>query len=117
MGWPSRECRDATSKPMRKPGIGAGATRFKKKSQDFPQLAIELLASCATLRGTSPRTLPIRPLNSRLSAFPPNRSFAMSSGWIVLGLIVVLVLFAMGAYNRLVTLSQRVNQAFADIDV
>ena len=41
----------------------------------------------------------------------------MSSGWIVLGVIVVLVLFAFGAYNRLVALSQRVNQSFADIDV
>jgi LemA protein len=41
----------------------------------------------------------------------------MSTGWIVLGVIVILVLFAFGAYNRLVTLSQRVNQAFADIDV
>src|ERR1700758_667917 len=39
------------------------------------------------------------------------------SGWIVLGILVVLVFFAFGAYNRLVTLSQRVNQAFADIDV
>src|SRR5215467_5200904 len=41
----------------------------------------------------------------------------MSTGWIILGVIVILVLFAFGAYNRLVTLSQRVNQAFADIDV
>src|SRR5271154_6645746 len=41
----------------------------------------------------------------------------MSTGWIVLGVIVVLVLFAFAAYNRLVALSQRVNQAFADIDV
>src|ERR1700726_4690283 len=41
----------------------------------------------------------------------------MSSGWIVLGVIVILVLFAFGAYNRLVALSQRVGQAFADIDV
>ena len=41
----------------------------------------------------------------------------MSSGWIVLGIIVILVLFALGAYNRLVALSQRVGQAFADIDV
>src|SRR6202034_433136 len=39
------------------------------------------------------------------------------SGWIVLGVFVVLVLFAFAAYNRLVTLSQRVNQAFADLDV
>jgi LemA protein len=37
----------------------------------------------------------------------------MSTGWIVLGVIVILVLFAFAAYNRLVTLSQRVNQAFA----
>src|SRR6201992_415314 len=41
----------------------------------------------------------------------------MSTGWIVLGVIVVLVIIAFGAYNRLVTLSQRVNQAFADSGV
>ncbi len=41
----------------------------------------------------------------------------MSSGWIVLGVIVLIGLFVMAAYNRLVTLSQRVSQAFADIDV
>jgi len=41
----------------------------------------------------------------------------MSTGWIVLGVIVILVLFAFGAYNRLVALSQRVGQAFADVDV
>src|SRR4030081_2373202 len=41
----------------------------------------------------------------------------MSSGWIVLGIVVVLVLFAFAAYNRLVALGQRVGQAFADIDV
>ena len=41
----------------------------------------------------------------------------MSTGWIVLGVIVILVLFAFAAYNRLVALGQRVNQAFADIDV
>ncbi|EKS29022.1 LemA family protein [Afipia felis] len=41
----------------------------------------------------------------------------MSSSWIIIGIIVLLVLFAFGAYNRLVALSQRVNQAFADIDV
>src|ERR1700755_903574 len=39
------------------------------------------------------------------------------SGWIVLGIIVVLVLFAVGAYNRLVAMNQRVGQAFADVDV
>src|SRR5256886_13394993 len=41
----------------------------------------------------------------------------MSSGWIVIGILVIVVLFAFGAYNRLVALSQRVGQAFADIDV
>src|SRR5438105_12609779 len=41
----------------------------------------------------------------------------MSTGWIILGVIVVIVLFAFGAYNRLVALSQRVSQSFADIDV
>src|ERR1700758_4985735 len=41
----------------------------------------------------------------------------MSSGWIVLGIIVVLVIFVFSMYNRLGTLGQRVNQAFADIDV
>ena len=41
----------------------------------------------------------------------------MSTGWIVLGVLVILVLFAFAAYNRLVALSQRVGQAFADIDV
>src|SRR5689334_25247754 len=41
----------------------------------------------------------------------------MSSGWIVLGIIVVLVIFAFSAYNRLVAMAQRVNQSFADIDV
>src|SRR3954465_7096430 len=41
----------------------------------------------------------------------------MSTGWIVIGVIVILVLFAIGAYNRLVALSQRVGQAFADVDV
>lgn len=41
----------------------------------------------------------------------------MSTGWIVLGVIAVIVIFVFMAYNRLVALSQRVNQAFADIDV
>ncbi|MDR3469259.1 MAG: LemA family protein [Xanthobacteraceae bacterium] len=37
--------------------------------------------------------------------------------WIVLIVIVVLAVLAFAAYNRLVALSQRVGQAFADIDV
>jgi len=41
----------------------------------------------------------------------------MSTGWIVIGVIVIIAIIAFAAYNRLVALSQRVNQAFADIDV
>src|SRR3954451_12700105 len=50
-------------------------------------------------------------------AFFPLQEFSMSTGWIVLGVIVVLVFFAFAAYNRLVALGQRVGQAFADVDV
>jgi LemA protein len=39
------------------------------------------------------------------------------SGWIVLAVIVVLVIFVFSAYNRLIALRQRVDQSFADIDV
>ncbi len=41
----------------------------------------------------------------------------MSSGWILLGVVAVIAVFVFAAYNRLVALSQRVSQAFADIDV
>jgi LemA protein len=41
----------------------------------------------------------------------------MSTTWIVLGVIAVIVLYAIMAYNKLVALAQRVNQAFADVDV
>ena len=34
----------------------------------------------------------------------------MSSGWILIGVIVVIALFVFGAYNRLVALAQRVSQ-------
>src|SRR5882757_7142613 len=40
-----------------------------------------------------------------------------TSTLIVLAVIVVFVLWAIAVYNTLVTLRQRVNQAFADIDV
>ena len=40
-----------------------------------------------------------------------------TSSWIILGVIVVLVLFVITTYNGLVTLRQRVNQSFSDIDV
>jgi LemA protein len=40
-----------------------------------------------------------------------------TTGWIFLAVIVVLVLWIITIYNGLVSLRQRVNQAFADIDV
>ena len=40
-----------------------------------------------------------------------------TSTLIVLAIIVVVVLWAIGTYNGLVSMRQRVNQAFADIDV
>jgi LemA protein len=38
-------------------------------------------------------------------------------GWIVLGVIAVIVIWAISVYNGLVAMRQRTNQAFADIDV
>jgi LemA protein len=38
-------------------------------------------------------------------------------GWIVLAIIAAIVLWAIAAYNGLVTMRQRTRQAFADIDV
>src|SRR5947208_3974398 len=40
-----------------------------------------------------------------------------TSTWIVLGVIVVFILWIIMIYNGLVAMRQRVNQAFADIDV
>jgi LemA protein len=40
-----------------------------------------------------------------------------TAGWIVIGVIIVIVLWAITVYNRLVAMRQRVNQSFADIDV
>jgi LemA protein len=40
-----------------------------------------------------------------------------TTGWIVLGVIVVLVLWVIMIYNQLVGMRQRVGQAFADVDV
>src|SRR5947209_19433576 len=40
-----------------------------------------------------------------------------TTGWIVLGVIVVLVLWIIMIYNGLVSMRQRVSQAFADVDV
>ncbi len=40
-----------------------------------------------------------------------------TTGWIVLGVIGVIVIWAVSVYNGLVAMRQRTNQAFADIDV
>src|SRR5688500_4776694 len=48
----------------------------------------------------------------------PQEARSMSTtGWIVLGVIVVLVLWIIMIYNQLVGMRQRVGQAFADVDV
>ncbi|MEX0644152.1 MAG: LemA family protein [Parvularculaceae bacterium] len=41
----------------------------------------------------------------------------MSALWIVLGVIVLVVLFVIIIYNRIVALNQRADQSFADVDV
>ena len=40
-----------------------------------------------------------------------------TTGWVILGVIVVIVIWAVSVYNGLVAMRQRTNQAFADIDV
>ena len=40
-----------------------------------------------------------------------------TSTWIVLGAIALLVIWVVIIYNGLVAMRQRVNQAFADVDV
>jgi LemA protein len=40
-----------------------------------------------------------------------------TTGWVVLGVIVVVVLWVIMIYNGLVAMRQRVSQAFADVDV
>lgn len=40
-----------------------------------------------------------------------------TTAWIVIGVLVLLVVWAMSIYNGLVALRQRVDQSFADIDV
>ncbi|HZQ11898.1 MAG TPA: LemA family protein [Pseudolabrys sp.] len=40
-----------------------------------------------------------------------------TGGWIVIGVLVVVVIWAISVYNSLVAMRQRVNQSFADIDV
>jgi LemA protein len=40
-----------------------------------------------------------------------------TTGWIILGVIAVIVLWVVSIYNGIVAMGQRVSQAFADIDV
>jgi LemA protein len=40
-----------------------------------------------------------------------------TTGWIVLGVVVLAVMWIIMIYNGLVTMRQRVNQSFADVDV
>lgn len=40
-----------------------------------------------------------------------------TTGWIFLAIVVVVVLFGVSVYNRLVAMRQRVGQAFSDVDV
>jgi len=40
-----------------------------------------------------------------------------TTGWVVLGVVVVIVIWASSIYNSLVAMRQRTNQAFADVDV
>jgi LemA protein len=40
-----------------------------------------------------------------------------TTGWIILGVVVVIAIWAISIYNSLVAMRQRVNQSFADIDV
>jgi LemA protein len=40
-----------------------------------------------------------------------------TTGWVILGIVVLVVIWAITVYNSLVAMRQRVNQSFADIDV
>ena len=40
-----------------------------------------------------------------------------TTGWVVLGVIAVIVIWAISVFNGLIAMRQRTNQAFADIDV
>jgi LemA protein len=40
-----------------------------------------------------------------------------TTGWVVIGAAVVIVIWAISIYNSLVAMRQRTNQAFADVDV
>ena len=40
-----------------------------------------------------------------------------TTSWVILGIVVVIVIWAISVYNSLVAMRQRTNQSFADIDV
>jgi LemA protein len=39
------------------------------------------------------------------------------SAWIIFAVVILVVVFGIASYNRLVAMRQQCNQAFADIDV
>jgi LemA protein len=52
------------------------------------------------------------------SVAPNKEELAMTTSTvIVLAVIVILIIWAIGVYNSLISMRQRVNQAYADIDV
>jgi LemA protein len=51
------------------------------------------------------------------TGFKNNNTEAIMAGWIFLGVVILLLGFVIGLYNRLVTLRNRVKNAFAQIDV
>jgi LemA protein len=51
------------------------------------------------------------------TGFKNNKMEANMAGWIFLGVVILLLGFVVGLYNRLVTLRNRVKNAFAQIDV
>jgi LemA protein len=52
-----------------------------------------------------------------LTAFQFGAVSMSTTGWVVLGIVVAFVIWAISIYNGLVAMRQRTNQAFADIDV
>src|SRR5712691_10490194 len=70
-------------------------------------------AGPAPKRRNSPRC----PGWASLEAATSGAKFMSTTGWIVLGVIVVIVLWAISVYNGLIALRQRVGQAGSDIDV
>src|SRR6185437_5524806 len=66
-----------------------------------------------------PQIIPSRiDLVRSTTPLPPTWSrFMSTTSWVVLGIAVVIVIWAISVYNSLVAMRQRTNQAFADIDV